>query len=1212
MITSPYLQYASPNCEISLEYKITGGLGVVSTQGLPDEDFAASEDVNAEEDVDALTRPSEHLVIHPTNPNFQRWKNESVHIGGINRPTRIRIECHIKDTTSCYIDNLKLNNCDEEIYVEDACDGKDDKKYLCDKGHQNKCIKYSEVCDMNVDCNGGEDENNFLHQCNEIPIGARCTFESDDPNLCEGWKLENVKKHFNRPFQNSQSIKNSHLFQLTSAILIGKKYPNNKKIFAHHDHTYGHHNNTGHFMSIMSQDDSMGLGMLSNPVRTNMISPFFPPMHPSIFDTLSPNYGTCFIHFHLCYIAKNIPSIDIKLVSASGKEKVTIFDHTYPHETNPGYCLWRKYSIKFPDFRSSYQVIISTATQYEHYDSFGFDDFTMSPNCFLRINDWVNPQLKQSVTIASHKDFEKGGLIKLDDQMNPTLVVPHTMEYKIDVCGAAGGKLLNQRYKNNGGCITYFDTFQKGHQLKFSNGEIGQSPCDVNKTVSSTLPPGMSEAYLKVVCAGSQAEAEQRYTKMNEMWQGKSELPGTGGGGASFVLYDNEYIVVAGGGGGSIAEVFLNQVLINNTALGGILFDPDTYDNSSLLVPNWKAGNGGSEGGVGGGGASCSNSGGGGGGYIGGSTSAGSYGNGGLSYVLKNKEFYNYIGENKGSGFITITACSLECSESALCTFERDHLVVFSNGGANQLCVCEDGSFVGERQPCNTTFTRDNDRVGLTDHPKLVWFIIILVMLITSVGVLYCLINKYCVHLSRNKENSTQIMRAENNGLYHMINIENTPESMRIRPEEIAFLNSIGEGAFGKVYKAIYTRNGLEQQTVAVKTLPLDSARDCQMGFEREAALMNKYPHPNIVSLLGVVFEPTANFIVIELMEGGDLKTFLRECRPRSIDRIMNIDMYDLNIICHDIASACAHLEKHRLIHRDIAARNCLTTAKQSNCRRVTKLADFGLARDIKISDYYVKEGKAMLPVKWMPPEAFLDGVFSSQSDQWSFGVLMWEVYSLGLAPYPGKDNDEVMQFVLEGQRLNSPECIPKLASDLMLMTWSTLPHHRPTFADCEVSLGKLLEDSSWKGYPVPDISPFKIGQALNASSRVKREVLTLESMDLISNANSAQTLSTMIDSSHQYDSEITFDPTANFLPYELVRKNKYRTVENAYINTFDSVLYQKGDDNDSLAETPDNEIALAAYLRDNFINPGRPNTAGSRRPIISEDDELVWNSGKE
>ncbi|KAJ6667276.1 hypothetical protein lerEdw1_017254 [Lerista edwardsae] len=133
------------------------------------------------------------------------------------------------------------------------------------------------------------------------------------------------------------------------------------------------------------------------------------------------------------------------------------------------------------------------------------------------------------------------------------------------------------------------------------------------------------------------------------------------------------------------------------------------------------------------------------------------------------------------------------------------------------------------------------------------------------------------------------------------------------------------------------------------------------------------------------------------------------------------------------------------LIIRDIAARNCLLTCTGPG--RVAKIGDFGMARDIYRASYYRKGGRAMLPVKWMPPEAFLEGIFTSKTDTWSFGVLLWEIFSLGYMPYPCKTNLEVLEFVTSGGRMDPPKSCPGPVYRIMTQCWQHSPEYRPNFS---------------------------------------------------------------------------------------------------------------------------------------------------------------------
>ncbi|KAJ7406712.1 proto-oncogene tyrosine-protein kinase ROS isoform X2 [Willisornis vidua] len=238
----------------------------------------------------------------------------------------------------------------------------------------------------------------------------------------------------------------------------------------------------------------------------------------------------------------------------------------------------------------------------------------------------------------------------------------------------------------------------------------------------------------------------------------------------------------------------------------------------------------------------------------------------------------------------------------------------------------------------------------------------------------------------------------------------------------------LGSGAFGEVYEGTAVdilADGSGESKVAVKTLKKGATDQEKSEFLKEAYLMSKFDHPHILKLLGVCLLNEPQYLILELMEGGDLLSYLRGTRKQKLQSPL-LTMTDLLDICLDVCKGCIYLEKMHFIHRDLAARNCLVSEKEyKSSSRIVKIGDFGLARDVYKNDYYRKRGEGLLPVRWMAPESLIDGVFTNHSDVWAFGVLMWETLTLGQQPYPGFSNTEVLHHVRSGGRLESPNNCP-------------------------------------------------------------------------------------------------------------------------------------------------------------------------------------------
>jgi serine/threonine protein kinase len=150
------------------------------------------------------------------------------------------------------------------------------------------------------------------------------------------------------------------------------------------------------------------------------------------------------------------------------------------------------------------------------------------------------------------------------------------------------------------------------------------------------------------------------------------------------------------------------------------------------------------------------------------------------------------------------------------------------------------------------------------------------------------------------------------------------------------------------------------------------------------------------------------------------------------------------------------YLSDQRYVHRDLAARNCLLDSNLC-----VKIADFGLSRDIYEKDYYTdKNMKRRLPIKWMSPESLEARIFNTKTDVWSYGVLVWELITRGMTPYPHVDNVYILYHLKQGYRLTKPQYCPESIYTILLKCWSLNPRSRPSFSKLNDHLQRILDDS--------------------------------------------------------------------------------------------------------------------------------------------------------
>ncbi|XP_071949000.1 fibroblast growth factor receptor 3-like isoform X2 [Antedon mediterranea] len=296
-----------------------------------------------------------------------------------------------------------------------------------------------------------------------------------------------------------------------------------------------------------------------------------------------------------------------------------------------------------------------------------------------------------------------------------------------------------------------------------------------------------------------------------------------------------------------------------------------------------------------------------------------------------------------------------------------------------------------------------------------------------------------------------------------------TVSSMSFPVNRLTIGEVIGEGGFGVVYlaQAVGIRKGEEVSKVAVKKLKDTATRLDFEAFLDEIHMMKKIGrHTNIINLLGCCTHGDQLLVIIEYAERGNLRDCLRLNRPPVSDdsdthqQQITLQVKDLFSSAYQVAKGMEYLSSKKCIHRDLAARNILVTEDF-----VMKIADFGFACDMKSMDYYRKDSKTWLPIKWMSPETMSDYIFTTQSDVWSFGVLLWEIMTLGMTPYPSVPTNMILKYLMDGQRLSQPRGCSLQIYHIMRECWQLCPERRPTFTELVQDLSRILHEKSNQEY---------------------------------------------------------------------------------------------------------------------------------------------------
>uniref|UniRef100_A0A6Q2ZBB0 Tyrosine-protein kinase receptor n=1 Tax=Esox lucius TaxID=8010 RepID=A0A6Q2ZBB0_ESOLU len=586
--------------------------------------------------------------------------------------------------------------------------------------------------------------------------------------------------------------------------------------------------------------------------------------------------------------------------------------------------------------------------------------------------------------------------------------VPATNRYMISAYGAAGGKgAKNNNKRSHGVFISAIFPLEKGEVLYILVGQQGEDAC-----------PGVSRGE-SLICLGESSVIEDELT--GEEWAGG----GGGGGGATYIFKmdggEPVPLLIAAGGGGKAyledPESSLDQIPLeqyeNNTVASSSNGRTGAAGGDAALTDDITAG-----------------------------------GQDGISFIHPMGEiFLQPLAAMESHGDCEIKV-QLNCShcQTQSCKRDEDTRLI--------LCLCHDEEVLASD---NVTCTGNNRKLDVVldlyyrkkNQPHAVR------------------LHLQSPEYKLSKIRSSTIMTDYNPNYCFAGKAASLSELKEVPRKNITLLRALGHGAFGEVYEGqVLGMNGENTaMQVAIKTLPEICSEQDEMDFLMEALIMSKFSHQNIVRCIGVSLQILPRFILLELMTGGDMKSFLRQNRPKT-SQSSSLTMLELLHMARDIAFGCRYLEENHFIHRDIAARNCLLTCPGPD--RVAKIGDFGMARDIYRASYYRKGGRAMLPVKWMPPEAFMEGIFTCKTDTWSFGVLLWEIFSLGYMPYPCMTNQEVLEFVTSGGRMDPPKSCPGPVYRIMTQCWQHCPEHRPNFSTILERINYCTQDPDVINTPLP------------------------------------------------------------------------------------------------------------------------------------------------
>ncbi|XP_028390746.1 fibroblast growth factor receptor 3-like [Dendronephthya gigantea] len=296
-------------------------------------------------------------------------------------------------------------------------------------------------------------------------------------------------------------------------------------------------------------------------------------------------------------------------------------------------------------------------------------------------------------------------------------------------------------------------------------------------------------------------------------------------------------------------------------------------------------------------------------------------------------------------------------------------------------------------------------------------------------------------------------------------------DDWEIKKNDLTILNKkLGGGCFGVVKKGLFTKKKNDEELVAVKMLKDEPSAADRSDLLMELFILkevNRTPHPNVIRLIGAYTIAEPILVLTEFCSRGNLQYLLKNSRVSvTDDNNEDISQYKnvfstlshrkLLQIAVDIACGMKHLAANQFVHRDLAARNILISANYE-----AKVSDFGLARPITgVEQMYIKSNRNLLPVKWMAVESLTRGIFRTSSDVWAYGIVLWEITTLGREPYPDISPFDTFTFVTSGNRMERPPHCSEELYGIMRKCWENDQKDRPSFEEVHEEVKEMLDET--------------------------------------------------------------------------------------------------------------------------------------------------------